>query len=94
MGWPQLADGRVLVRVLGDDGSRRRGRRASSGAKGAWARGAHLSLALVPRARTSMDELPRDFSFNAPMAPAPTASASAAARRWTRRWWCPTRRCR
>ena len=71
----KLADGRVLVQVLGEDGKPLgEGRRASSGATGGLGEGEHLfSLALAcPEHGHSMDELqPRDFSFNAPYGACP-----------------------
>ena len=72
----KLADGRVLVQVLGDDGKpARRGRRALVRRDGRPGRGgAHLlRLALAcPEHGHSMDELqPRNFSFNAPYGACP-----------------------
>ncbi|HIS41095.1 MAG TPA: excinuclease ABC subunit UvrA [Candidatus Aphodovivens avistercoris] len=71
----KLADGRVLVQVLGEDGKPLgEGGRVSSGATGGLAEGEHLfSLALAcPEHGHSMDELqPRDFSFNAPYGACP-----------------------
>ncbi|MFR1641163.1 MAG: hypothetical protein ACLSVD_19715, partial [Eggerthellaceae bacterium] len=92
----RLADGRVLVQVLGDDGKPLgEGGGRSSGATGGLGAGEHIfSLALAcPEHGHSMDELqPHDFSFNAlwrlPRLPRHQP------RGWTRRWWCPTRRCR
>ena len=67
----KLADGRVLVQVLGNDGSPLgEAGGQSSGAKGGLGAGEHIfSLALAcPEHGHSMDELqPRDFSFNAPV---------------------------
>ena len=74
----KLSDGRVLVQVLGQDGSTlgdAGGR--SSGATGGLGAGEHLfSLALAcPEHGHSMDELqPRDFSFNAPYGACPDCS--------------------
>ena len=74
----KLADGRVLIQVLGDDGKPlgdAGGR--SSGAKGGLGAGEHLfSLALAcPEHGYSMGELqPRDFSFNAPYGACPDCS--------------------
>ncbi len=71
----KLADGRVLVQVLGPDGrplGDAGGR--SSGATGGLGAGEHIfSLALAcPEHGHSMDELqPRDFSFNAPYGACP-----------------------
>ena len=71
----KLADGRVLVQVLGEDGKplgEAGGK--SSGATGGLGAGEHLfSLALAcPEHGHSMDELqPRDFSFNAPYGACP-----------------------
>ncbi|MEE0844746.1 MAG: excinuclease ABC subunit UvrA [Eggerthellaceae bacterium] len=71
----KLADGRVLVQVLGDDGKPLGdGGHTSSGATGGLAEGEHIfSLALAcPEHGHSMDELqPRDFSFNAPYGACP-----------------------
>ena len=71
----KLADGRVLVQVLGDDGKPLgEGGHTSSGATGGLAEGEHIfSLALAcPEHGHSMDELqPRDFSFNAPYGACP-----------------------
>ena len=70
----KLADGRVLVQVLGSDGKPLAEGERSSGAKGALPPGEHLfSLALAcPIHGHSMDELqPRDFSFNAPYGACP-----------------------
>lgn len=69
-----LADGRVLVQVLGADGKPLGEVRSSSGATGGLAEGEHLfSLALAcPEHGHSIDELqPRDFSFNAPYGACP-----------------------
>ena len=69
-----LADGRVLVQVLGADGKPLGEARSSSGATGGLAEGEHLfSLALAcPEHGHSIDELqPRDFSFNAPYGACP-----------------------
>ncbi len=74
----KLADGRVLVQVLGSDGKplgETGG--SSSGAKGGLGAGEHLfNLALAcPEHGHSMDELqPRDFSFNAPYGACPDCS--------------------
>ena len=71
----KLADGRVLVQVLGEDGKPLgEGGHTSSGATGGLAEGEHIfSLALAcPEHGHSMDELqPRDFSFNAPYGACP-----------------------
>ena len=71
----KLADGRVLVQVLGDDGKPLgEGGGRSSGATGGLGAGEHIfSLALAcPEHGHSMDELqPRDFSFNAPYGACP-----------------------
>ena len=71
----KLAEGRVLVQVLGDDGKPLgEGGGKSSGATGGLGAGEHLfSLALAcPEHGHSMDELqPRDFSFNAPYGACP-----------------------
>ena len=70
-----LADGRVLVQVLGDDGKPLvEDAPTSSGATGGLRPGEHLfSLALAcPEHGHSIDELqPRDFSFNAPYGACP-----------------------
>ena len=70
-----LAEGRVLVQVLGADGEPLGGERSvSSGATGGLGPGEHVfSLALAcPEHGHSMDELqPRDFSFNAPYGACP-----------------------
>ncbi|MBR0405008.1 MAG: excinuclease ABC subunit UvrA [Eggerthellaceae bacterium] len=70
-----LADGRVLVEVLGDDGKPLvEDAPTSSGATGGLRPGEHLfSLALAcPEHGHSIDELqPRDFSFNAPYGACP-----------------------
>ncbi len=74
----KLADGKVLVQVLGSDGKPQgEGGGKSSGAKGGLGAGEHLfSLALAcPEHGYSMDELqPRDFSFNAPYGACPDCS--------------------
>ena len=70
----KLAEGRVLVQLLGADGKPLGEVRASSGATGGLAEGEHLfSLALgCPEHGHSMDDLePRDFSFNAPYGACP-----------------------
>ena len=71
----KLADGRVLVQVLGPDGKPLgEGGGRSSGATGGLGAGEHIfSLALAcPEHGHSMDELqPRDFSFNAPYGACP-----------------------
>ncbi len=71
----QLADGRVLVQLLNEDGSvPEADAPVSSGAKGALRSGEYVfSLALAcPEHGHSMDELePRDFSFNAPYGACP-----------------------
>ncbi len=71
----KLADGRVLVQVLGDDGEPLgEAGNVSSGATGGLGPGEHLfSLALAcPEHGHSLDELqPRDFSFNAPYGACP-----------------------
>ncbi len=71
----KIADGKVLVQLLGDDGKPLSGSgTVSSGATGGLAEGEHLfSLALAcPVHGHSMDELePRDFSFNAPYGACP-----------------------
>ncbi len=70
----KLAEGRVLVQVLGADGKPMGESQTSSGAKGGLAPGEHLfSLALAcPEHGHSLDELqPRDFSFNAPYGACP-----------------------
>ena len=71
----KLADGRVLVQVLGDDGKPLGAAGGlSSGATGGLGAGEHIfSLALAcPEHGHSMDELqPRDFSFNAPYGACP-----------------------
>ncbi len=74
----KLAEGRVLVQVLGSDGKPQgMSGGSSSGAKGGLGAGEHLfSLALAcPEHGHSMDELqPRDFSFNAPYGACPDCS--------------------
>ncbi len=74
----KLADGRVLVQVLGPDGKPLgEAGGSSSGAKGGLGAGEHLfNLALAcPEHGHSMDELqPRDFSFNAPYGACPDCS--------------------
>ena len=71
----KLADGKVLVQVLGADGKPQgEASGTSSGATGGLGEGEHLySLALAcPEHGHSMDELqPRDFSFNAPYGACP-----------------------
>ena len=71
----KLAEGRVLVQVLGADGKPQGDAGGkSSGATGGLGAGEHLfSLALAcPEHGHSMDELqPRDFSFNAPYGACP-----------------------
>ena len=71
----KLADGRVLVQILGKDGKPLgQAGGSSSGATGGLGAGEHLfSLALAcPVHGHSMDELqPRDFSFNAPYGACP-----------------------
>ena len=71
----KLADGRVLVALLDDQGNPRGGTATvSSGAKGGLPDGEYIySLALAcPEHGHSMDELqPRDFSFNAPYGACP-----------------------
>ena len=71
----KLAEGRVLVQVLGPDGKPQgEAGGTSSGATGGLGEGEHLfSLALAcPEHGHSMDELqPRDFSFNAPYGACP-----------------------
>lgn len=73
----KLADGRVLVQVLGEGASgegHELAKATSSGAKGGLSEGEHIfSLALAcPEHGFSMDELqPRDFSFNAPYGSCP-----------------------
>ncbi len=71
----KLADGRVLVQVMGADGKPQGASGGtSSGATGGLGAGEHLfSLALAcPEHGHSMDELqPRDFSFNAPYGACP-----------------------
>ena len=71
----KLAEGRVLVQVLGPDGKPQgEAGGTSSGATGGLGAGEHLfSLALAcPEHGHSMDELqPRDFSFNAPYGACP-----------------------
>ena len=71
----KLAEGRVLVQVLGLDGKPQgEAGGTSSGATGGLGEGEHLfSLALAcPEHGHSMDELqPRDFSFNAPYGACP-----------------------
>ena len=71
----KLAQGRVLVQVLGPDGKPLgEAGGTSSGATGGLGEGEHLfSLALAcPEHGHSMDELqPRDFSFNAPYGACP-----------------------
>ncbi len=70
-----LADGRVLVQVLQEDGSvPEQSKPTSSGATGGLKEGEHIfSLALAcPEHGHSMAELePRDFSFNAPYGACP-----------------------
>ena len=69
-----LADGRVLVQILGEESSEPRGSYVSSGATGGLAENEHVySLALAcPEHGHSMDDLqPRDFSFNAPYGACP-----------------------
>ncbi len=74
----KLADGRVLVQVLGSDGKPLgEAGGSSSGAKGGLGVGEYLfNLALAcPEHGHSMDELqPRDFSFNAPYGACPDCS--------------------
>ncbi len=74
----KLAEGRVLVQVLGPDGKPLgEAGGSSSGAKGGLGAGEHLfNLALAcPEHGHSMDELqPRDFSFNAPYGACPDCS--------------------
>ena len=74
----KLAEGRVLVQVLGPDGKPLGDAGgSSSGAKGGLGAGEHLfNLALAcPEHGHSMDELqPRDFSFNAPYGACPDCS--------------------
>ncbi|WP_172135873.1 excinuclease ABC subunit UvrA [Adlercreutzia sp. ZJ473] len=71
----KLAEGRVLVQVMGPDGKPQGpAASASSGATGGLGAGEHLfSLALAcPEHGHSLDELqPRDFSFNAPYGACP-----------------------
>ncbi len=71
----KLAEGRVLVQVLGPDGKPQgEAGGTSSGATGGLGAGEHLfSLAFAcPEHGHSMDELqPRDFSFNAPYGACP-----------------------
>lgn len=74
----RLADGRVMVQVLGEGSSgsdaHDLSKETSSGAKGGLGEGEHVfSLALAcPEHGFSMDELqPRDFSFNAPYGSCP-----------------------
>lgn len=70
----KLADGRVLVQVLGEDGKPKASGATSSGATGGLQEGEYVfSLALAcPEHGHSMDELqPRDFSFNAPYGACP-----------------------
>lgn len=71
----KLADGRVLVQLLGESQDVKEVQGGtSSGAKGGLAEGEHVfSLALAcPEHGFSMDELePRDFSFNAPYGSCP-----------------------
>lgn len=71
----KLADGRVLVQLMGESEDVRAVQGGtSSGAKGGLAEGEHVfSLALAcPEHGFSMDELePRDFSFNAPYGSCP-----------------------
>lgn len=71
----KLADGRILVQVLGEDGEPLGvGGGQSSGATGGLGAGEFIfSLALAcPEHGHSMDELqPRDFSFNAPYGACP-----------------------
>ena len=71
----KLAEGRVLVQVMGADGKPQGASGgASSGATGGLGAGEHLfSLALAcPEHGHSLDELqPRDFSFNAPYGACP-----------------------
>ncbi|MDO4182818.1 MAG: excinuclease ABC subunit UvrA [Coriobacteriia bacterium] len=73
-----LAEGRVLVQVLDENGKAPEAEKpTSSGAKGGLGKGEHLfSLALAcPEHGHSMDELqPRDFSFNAPYGACPNCS--------------------
>lgn len=69
-----VAQGRVLVQVLDENGEAPAARPTSSGATGGLAKGEHLfSLALAcPEHGHSLDELqPRDFSFNAPYGACP-----------------------
>ncbi len=74
----KLAEGRVLVQVLGPDGKPQgEAGGSSSGAKGGLGEGEHLfSLALAcPEHGHSMDELqPRDFSFDARYGACPDCS--------------------
>ena len=74
----KLAQGRVLVQVLGPDGKPLgEAGGTSSGATGGLGEGEHLfSLALAcPEHGHSMDELqPRDFSFNAPYGACPACT--------------------
>lgn len=71
----KLAEGRVLVQVMGPDGKPQGdATSASSGATGGLGAGEHVfSLALAcPEHGHSIDELqPRDFSFNAPYGACP-----------------------
>ena len=71
----RIAEGRVLVQVLGENSSADEVQKVvSSGAKGGLAPGEHVfSLALAcPEHGHSIDELqPRDFSFNAPYGACP-----------------------
>ena len=69
-----IAEGRVLVQVLGEGADDVANSQTSSGATGGLGPGEHLfSLALAcPEHGHSMDELqPRDFSFNAPYGACP-----------------------
>jgi len=70
----KIAEGRVLVQLLGKDGKPLGEALSASGATGGLAEGEHVfSLALAcPEHGHSIDELqPRDFSFNAPYGACP-----------------------
>ncbi|MDR2715751.1 MAG: excinuclease ABC subunit UvrA [Coriobacteriaceae bacterium] len=70
----RLADGRVFVQVLDDEGNPLSTEKVSSGATGVLREGEYVfSLALAcPEHGHSIDELqPRDFSFNAPYGACP-----------------------
>ena len=90
----KLAEGRVLVQVLGPDGKPQgEAGGTSSGATGGLGEGEHLVLArarAVPSTVTPWTSFSRATSPSTHRtAPAPTARASVAATRSTPRSWCP-----